>query len=176
MLKQKQAQISMGKVIVAFMAVIVAITLIVAVANNQSKLTTKQVTTNETVVIPKNDTKWDVNETTARVLANAPSTTNEWRQAECPIESVTGKTSNNSNLVLNTDYTLNATNGTIMFLNTSKTVNTTAFSNNTVWIYTWCDEGYNKDSASRTIVGLITIFLAIALAVTAYFGYKKIVG
>ena len=111
-----------------------------------------------------------VNTVTAYVGANEVNETfnftvytqSAWKIIDCPLTSVTVRNGAGTDLVLDTDYTLDANNARYSLLNTSLTVPDTAL-NLTYADYSYCADGYNKDSGSRGMLNLILIFTALIL-------------
>lgn len=159
----KRAQI--GMMVMIAIAIIVAIAIAVQVFNQQKELTSKLTTTNDTFNLTTltcytaEDQVNESNENCNITVTNEPT---GWRQNHCPLTSVTVSNATDDALVLNTDYKLHASTGIVQMLNTSDTEKD-ALGQNVLVDYTWCAEGYNTDSGSRSIAATIGLFLVIAL-------------
>lgn len=146
-------------VVLLFIGVIVALALIPSIFNTQAQMTTKQTVDNQSVSVVNafvgdNEVNESVNFTAY--------TQSAWKQDDCPLTSVTIRNGAGTELTADTDYTLYASQGVYSLLNTSDTVPDTSL-NLTYVDYTYCADGYNKDSGSRNVAALIGLFSALAL-------------
>lgn len=166
-LEEKNNKAQIGVIIIVIMGIFAGIALLQAIFTGQSVLTTKQVTINESIdIATANPTATIINENASANrfrISNYPD--EQWKIDLCPISSFT---LGNGSLIytVDTDYVFTATTGYV-YLNNSVNVNgTTGKLDNTTYAgYTWCPEGYNTDSGSRSIAGIIGLFAAIALVV-----------
>jgi len=171
----KKGQLSVGKIVILFIGVIVGLALIVAIFNSQTIMTTKPTVVNESdnlasCVVVSAAEGWQINESDSScniTVTNAPT---GWKTTGCPISAVVVKNGTYTALTIDVDYNVTASSGIIRMRNTTDTENLTG--NNTYIDYTHCDDGYNKDSGSRTIAGLIGLFCAIALMIFVFVGIK----
>lgn len=162
----KKGQMNVGEIVVIIMMIFVGLALIQEIFNIQATLTTKTTITDESLTCSTQNACWVGtlrNGTYLYTITNYPT---DWQLDDCPITSFVITNSSGSTTsawVENTDYTFNAKNGTYYILNTAKTNITTQRNNITLVDYTYCQDGYNKDSGSRGIAGIIGLFTAMAL-------------
>lgn len=155
----KKGQMTIGILILVVMGIFVGLALFGASAESVDTMTNKQVVVNQ-----ENDVSSAyLSATTVNTsLPLTIYTQSEWKQADCPLESVVLRNGADTLLVSATDYVLDADAGTYTLIDTAKTQPTTSL-NTTYADYTYCEDGYNKDSSSRAIGDLILIFMALAL-------------
>ena len=153
----KKGQLGVGGIVVLAMGIIVALVLSQQIFNQQSIMTSKISVEDELIDIsPARLSGGAINETYPFTVTNYPS---GWKVTECPLTGVTyGNAS--TDFTSTTDYTFNTSSGVLLLKNTA-TVNQS--SNSTYIDYTYCPDGYNKDSSSRSIAGLIGLFAALGL-------------
>ena len=72
----------------------------------------------------------------------------------------------NGSLVADTDYTWTAADGKLVFKDTA-IINQTADGNTSIISYQYCGDKYVGGSVNRTLLNLIPIFLALAIALIA---------
>lgn len=157
---KKKAQLNVGVIITMIIAVVAGLVLIQAIFDQQALSTTKTTVTDESINIAGAYDGGAVNTSYEFTVTNAPS---GWQLQECPLTSVTLTNSSGSSWTTVTDYVFNTTDGTFTLKNTAN-VNQTFDSNNLTYVdYTYCQDGYNNDSGSRAIAGLIGLFCALAL-------------
>ena len=155
----KKGQMSLGMIVMLFVGIIVAIALFVPIADTTSLMTTKQVTENQsasTVLAFEADD--EVNETINFTIF----TQSNWKTLSCPLTLVAIRNGAGTALVADADYTLDADNGRFSLLNTSLTIPSVAL-NLTYTDFTFCADGYNTSSGSRTIANLVLIFAALII-------------
>ncbi len=171
MKRNKKGEMGIGGIVLLFMGIIVALSLIGPIFDAQGQMTKLLTVTDESDTLSTScmldiggDIRFSVNESNSacNITANAWYPAGDWRRLEsqCYISSVTVGNST-ENFVANTDYKVFASEGIIQMLNTSDTQNGSA--NTTLSDYSYCGEGYNKSSSSRTIATLIGLFAALAL-------------
>ncbi len=164
----KKGEATLGMIVMLFVGIIVALALFTPIADTTAQMTTKQVGTNQsasTVLAFEGDN--EVNET----INFSIFTQSNWKTIECPLTSVAIRNGAGTALVADTDYTLDASNGRFSLLNTSLTVPDTAL-NLTYTDYTYCADGYNTNSGSRTIANLVLIFSALIIFAFVIQGIK----
>lgn len=189
----KKGQLTLGGIVILIIVIITAIALLQGIFSSQGQLTTKTNTVNETIDISANrktvDTKGSINTSYWHTLSNGcPQTNGNWRltdTGECALSDVVVIFSNGSSVLTpDTDYVINTTGGVgfdncaagrlygdISFKNTSKVFYST---NVTKISYTFCQDGYSTNSATRTMAGLIGLLAVIALALfVVYYGLKE---
>jgi len=149
-----------SKLVIAFFTLILGIVLIGTIADSGSLLTDKY-TVNETLDISSvvYGAKSTLNTSKEIQLANAPT---GWKTADCPITSLSIANNTGHTLTLTTDYTFTASNGSILFKNTSD-INQTLKSNNTVVGYTYCGDDYINLTWGRSIMNLVAGFFALGI-------------
>ena len=151
-------------ILIVFIGVIIAATLILNIADTENLITNKLSPTNETVTIDDANTS-GVNIFKQYNLTNAPTGA---KQSFCPLESISVASGNGTALTNGTDFIVDAAFGNITFLPTlAVNISVVELNNNTVWNYTFCPDGYVNDSGARAITRLITLFAALAILVFA---------
>jgi len=164
--KNKKAQMDLntftvGGIVILFIGAIVALALIVPIFDAQNELTTKQTMTNDSITYSAENTAGgQINESKQMNLTKAQD---GWRSSLCPIVISSVTNSTGTAYTLTTDYLFTDTIGNFTLVNTVKVNATTASDNLTYITYTYCQEGYNNDSGSRGMAGLIGLFSAMIL-------------
>lgn len=161
-MKNNKGQMSIGAIVFMFMMIIVSIVLIVETFNQQTILTTKNPVINETIDVASGRSVFgtDMNNTINFSVANA-QTNGSWQNiSRCTID---GFTYGNSSTLWTdgTDYAFDGNTGTLTVINTTDT--SESVTNTTFASYSYCQDGYNQDSSSRSIAGLIGLFAVFAL-------------
>ena len=106
------------------------------------------------------------NTTAVHTVTNYPTT---WKVGDCPISSlvVVNASSGGTALTATTDYTLTASSGSFVFVNSTATrlmVTTNKGATNTTYLsYAYCGDDYLNSTWGRTAVNLVPGFFAIAL-------------
>jgi hypothetical protein len=162
----------LGTVVVIFIGVIVCLVLIGSIANILNPSTDLQSVANESVSLAGfRLADGSINTTYVHNLSNLYPAL-DWRLGEsgCNFASVVVLNQTNNTLTVTTHYTVNTTEGSITFEDVG-VVNDSA-SNSTLVSYDYCDSGYNRDTASRTMLSLILIFAALAIILLVYQGIK----
>ena len=173
---KKKGEANVGMIIMMLILIVVGIVLIQAIFAQQSILTSRQTVSGEVIDISTGKMEGGQinvsNPANNHTLTNAPT---GWKLGEggCTTIAVSyGNSSNSTALVEDTDYILYPT-GILKPLNTSMVVYTIR-ENSTRISYSYCADGYNKDSSSRTMAGLIGLFVALALVVVlAGYGLRE---
>ncbi len=151
--------ITIGVLIVMVVGVLFGVTLLTASAESTGAMTQKQSVTNQSVDV--SSAYVGANEVNESINFTIYSQS-DWKVQDCPLTSVVLRNGAGTALTADTDYTLYASNGVYSLLNTSKTVPGTSL--NTTYVdYSYCADGYNKDSGSRSVANLIIVFAAMAL-------------
>lgn len=151
-----------GKLVLAFVTLILGVVLIGTIASNALTVTDK------TVIIDENfDYTSKMVSGTVNVSANNGTVTNAptgWKNQDCPLTNVIiTNGSGTSTFTLNTDYQLDAATGTIAILNTTKTSGTGNVGNTSLIDYTYCRDDYMNLTWGRTLINLVAGFFAIAI-------------
>jgi hypothetical protein len=173
--KKGESNNPLGLIIMALLVIILALVFITSTANTvvtQNKLIT---TSNESYNLLTNGCYSILGVGTVNIsnsacnitVANAYPT-GDWRlsESQCAItDSITNSTG--TPLTLNTDYRLNTTTGKIQLLNTTTIYNSTGLmSNNVIKVnYNYCSSGYLTSSGDRSILGLLTTLMIVALII-----------
>ena len=157
-----------GILIAAFVLVIIGVSLIGVIAN-QANLAISKTRVTEAIAVPRNATTYTVNVSKDIAMANPPTS---WKVADCPISGVlvwntTIAGASDTLLGLTTDYTIDATAGTITFVN-STLMGTNAtygkvYNNLTNVRYDYCPDTYLNSSWGRVVLPLVGGFFALAL-------------
>ena len=158
---KNKAQTNIAVLLLLAVGVIVGLVLLTETANQQKVLTDKRNVVDELVNIAtaRNATGGGINVTLSNfTITNAPS---GWKVTECPISSITYGNST-TDFVLDTDYKFYSSSGILQILPTADT----NYNKNLTYIdYSYCLDGYNTDSGSRTVGGMITLFAGLALVI-----------
>lgn len=174
-LNKKGQSSSFGMIILLFIGIIVAIALLGGIFSAQATMTTKPNVVNESDNLASCVTitaglGWAIDETSENCNITLTSAPTGWKTTGCPISGVVVKDGDYTALEVDVDYKVTASSGIIRMLATDATENLTT---NTTYIdYTHCDDGYNTNSGSRTIAGLIGLFAVIALLGFVLVGIK----
>lgn len=149
-----------GKLVLAFVTLLLGAVLIGTVATNGLAVTDKKVISNEVEAFtPVN--AGDINTTEVHTVTNAPTS---WKVNDCPLTSVAIKNaSGGTALTDTTDYTLTASAGTFLLKNTTTTVAMIGADNNTYVDYTYCGDDYMNLTWGRTLINLVAGFFALAI-------------
>lgn len=157
----KKGELSLGAIVIMFMGIIIGLAFIPMIFNTQSEMTTKLVSTNESVTILGLTDGNSVNDTKNYAIANVPS---GWKIAQCPITGFTLTNSSGDAFTVTTDYTVDATYGNFTMVNNTDTITIIQDGGNETLIgYTHCADGYNTGSGSRGVARLIGLFSAFVL-------------
>lgn len=173
---------TIGVLILLFLGIIVAASLLPTIAENQQLLTNKQPRVNETVSLATDDnggwgfnpgiatTDQGINTSSNHTLARGPSGTfvDGWQHPStdnpCPIENVVARNQSGTAYTVTTDYLIDNDYGMINYLNTSAVYQEGLETHNTTLVtYDYCDDGYGTSSGTRGVARLILIFAALGL-------------
>ncbi len=158
-MRNKKGEINIGTIVILFVGIIFAIALLAPIADTTSLMTKKQSVLNQTEsVVLANVNANEANESINFTIF----TQSVWKQQSCALSSVTIRNGAGTSLVADTDYTLYAGAGVFSLLNTSLTVPQASF-NLTHVDFTYCADGYNTSSGSRSIANLVIVFAVLAL-------------
>lgn len=157
--KNKKGQMSIGLIVMLFVGIIFSIAMITPIADTVGQMTTKQSVDNQSVSVI---TAYLTNETVNESINFSIYTQSAWKVLECPLSSVAIRNGAGTALVADTDYTLDAANARYSLLTTAKTYPATSL-NQTYVDYTFCADGYNTNSGSRSVANLVVVFSVLAL-------------
>lgn len=158
-MKNKKGALGIGGIVLLFIGIVFGLALLTPIADTVGGMTNKQVASNVTTSIVSafggdNNVSEEVNFTLY--------TQSAWKQVDCPLSSVVIRNGAGTVLTDATDYTIDRATGIYTLGNTSNTVPATSL-NITYADYTYCLDGYNKDSGSRSMLTLILVFTAMIL-------------
>jgi len=162
---------SVSKLILAFVVLVIGVSLIGTVANQTNAAVDKVIVYNETFDISSARLAdgcgiGSINATYPFTVANAPS---GWQaDGGCPIASVVVRNQTHDTAVVTTDYVFFTSNGTFFLKNDTETwlgldCQDTAQDNVTSVDYTYCADGYMNIGWGRSILTLVSGFFALAL-------------
>ena len=155
----KKGQMNVGAIVVLFMGIVVAIALLVPIFNTQAEMTNLQSADNETVsAVGAYLGAAAVNESFVLTIYEQST----WKQEFCPLTSVVIRNGAETVMAETTDYVIDEDAGTFTLVDSAKTAPGTS-ENLTYVDYSYCLDGYNKDSGSRNIATLIGLFATLAL-------------
>jgi len=175
-----KGQLTVGAIVILMMGIFAGLAIFGEVVDQQSKLTDLQTVADETTnltAVSCYTAGGEVNESSANCNITVDNwyPAGDWRASEsqCYISSVTVSNATGTALTLSTDYTVDSDAGVITMLNTTDT-NQTGLGENVLVDYSYCAEGYNKDSGSRGIARTISLFAAMALlAFAGFYVFKE---
>jgi len=163
-------KITLGTIIAVFIGIIFVMAILPTIANEQGKMTTKSIITNESVDL---STGWDttdggINSTLAVfTLSENPE---GWKITGCPI-STFSLINDSHTFTVTTDYVLTASSGSLQ-INPTASMNLSG--NATLATYTHCRDGYVTEGSTRSIVSLILVFAGLAvMGFVVYNIFKK---
>jgi len=173
-MKNKNGEVTIGGIVMMLMVIIACLALTSAIFSEQSVMTDKRAIVDESIDISSarmvaDTTENGINTTASNfTIANFPE---GWKITDCPISLVTyGNTT--TEWAVGTDYAIEGSSGIVTIFNS--TAVRTSESNSTLIDYSYCQDGYNKDSGSRSLAGIIGLFAVLGLVVTlAGFGLKE---
>lgn len=154
------------KLVLAFVALIVGVSLVGVIASESLGVTDKTVVTNEAINIAAARLGDDlsINETNAASNFTVTNYPTNWKITDCPI-TVSAYGNSTADWTVNTDYEVFAAQGIIHVLNTTATE--AGASNATLVDYTYCGDKYLNSSWGRTSLTIVSGLFAIALLLTA---------
>lgn len=177
-MNKKAQALGLGTLILLAVGVIFALAIFDQVIDTQNQLTDLQSIADESTDLSTSgclNGTGEVNESDAdcNITVTNWYPTGDWRASEsqCYLSSVTVGNST-TDLTEDTDYVVHTEEGVIQMLDTAKTVNS-SFGNTVLVDYSYCAEGYNKDSSSRSIAGLISLFAAMAILAFTLIGLRN---
>jgi len=147
-----------GKLILAFVTLLIGAVLLATVAGEGNLITEKKVISDEIIAFtPTAD--GGINTTEVHTVTYPPT---GWKVVDCPLSAVTiGNASDD--FTADTDYTLTASAGTFVFIDTEITNGTIGPTNSSLVDYTYCGDDYLNAGWGRTAVDITSGFFAIAL-------------
>jgi len=164
----KKGQMNVGEIVLMIMIIVVGLALVQAIFTEQTTLTTKSIVTDETVTcssqgdLTKPTACWNsTNRMNKTLTVEVPPT--GWQLESCPLSNFVITNSSGSVWTKDTDYAVYLNNGTYRIWDTTKTNISSQRNNITKIDYTYCQDGYNNDSGSRGIAGIIGLFSAFML-------------
>jgi|TARA_Y100000034_G_scaffold19770_1_gene22423 hypothetical protein len=153
-----------GKLIAAFVALILGAVLIGSISTNTLDVTQRLTVTNETVnynsVLTGAGT---VNGSAPNVTVASANVPTGYEVQDCNLESFTALNGSGTALVSGTDYNIDLTNGQIGLINTTSTQTTGNVGNDTLVSYTHCPNDYINVGWGRNILLLAPGFFALAI-------------
>ena len=167
-MKNKKGQMTIGVIVILVVGILFALALFGPIADTTGQMTKKQSTDNQSISTVTGAIVGGVNES----INYSIYAQSAWKVLECPISSVVIRNGAGTALTAVTDYTLDASNARFSLVNTTKTVPATAL-NLTYADYTFCADGYNTDSGSRSIANMIPLFSALILMAFVLVGVKQ---
>ena len=163
---------TLGVILGAVIVVTLAVSLLGQIASSNAELTTLN-PAYETPTIVRNTGNGQVNITAVVSFTHAyPS--GDWRLTDsaCNYQSVIVKTTNGTVATITTDYTVDTQNGSLLFKNTG-VINQSLTSNTTNVTFNYCLPGYNSNTASRSVAGIILIGCALVLVASGVLWLRK---
>lgn len=160
---------TLGVIVMLFIGIIVAIALLVPIADTTGLMTKKQGTDNQSVsIVTSYINETAINESINYTIYDQSA----WKILECPLTSVVIRNGAETALAVDVDYTLYASEGVYSLLNGTKLVPATSL-NLTYVDYEFCADGYNTSAGSRSIAGLIVTFATLAIVAFVLVGIKN---
>lgn len=155
----KKGELGIGGIVVLFIGIVFAIALFTPILDTIGLMNNKQTVDNLSV---STVTSFGGDNLVLETVEYVLYTQSDWKRIDCPLSSVVIRNGAGTDLVADTDYTLNATGGSYTLLNTTLTVPEVAL-NSTQNDFTYCADGYNKDAGSRGMNNLILIMTSLIL-------------
>lgn len=158
-----------------FIAVVLALSFIVAIAALTTQTTERTKVDNEIISIATAQVSYNATATGINSSKNLGPVTNYptgWKIDDCPLEDIVVTNSSGTVLTLTTDYTLTTSSGILTIVNNTNTINAFKISNNSLVDYSYCGAGYLNLGWGRTIlntnVGLYAIAILVIVVVLVY--------
>ena len=164
---------AVSKLILAFVVLIVGVSLIGTVANQTNTAVDKISISNETFdigvigqgMVADGCSGGSINITHPYTIANVPT---GWKITDCPIGSVVVRNQTANTATVTTDYVFFTNNGTFFLKNTTRYVaadcsGTGDVTNVTALDYQYCADGYMNIGWGRSVLTLVAGFFALAL-------------
>lgn len=156
-----------GKLVAAFVTILLGVILISTIAGEALDKTDKNVAVNEVKSLAALYVSGKINETATGnnfLVTNAPT---GWKSTDCPLTSVSITNSTGSALTVTTDYVVTASTGSVLIKNTAATnitnFNSGGATNDSLITYTYCPDNYMNLGWGRTLLLLVSGFFAIAI-------------
>ncbi len=158
-------KVTLATIIAIFIGVIFVMAIIPTIADEQGKMTTKSIITDESQLIgsARNATHYIVNTTTFNVAEDNVDggTTEAWKKTSCLLTSITLKNGSNATVIDGTDFEFTESIGNFSLQPTGAWNDT---SENGTWVtYTHCRDGYATEGSTRAIINLILVFAGLAV-------------
>ncbi len=157
--KNGQVGIGIGGIVIIFIGIVFSLALFSPIADTVGLMSNKQVVTNQSISVVD---AYLTNETVNESIEFTIYSQSDWKAIDCALTSVAIRNGAGTALVADTDYILDASAGTFTLNTTAKTYPATSL-NLSYADYSYCADGYNKDSGSRTILNLILIFSVLII-------------
>jgi hypothetical protein len=151
-----------GKLILAFVTLLLGVVLIGTIASEGLHRTDKLVVVGEQHAFTA--AVGDVNITKSYTVTNAPT---GWKSEDCPLTAITIKNVTGVALTLTTDYTITPSTGVYYLKNTTATCAMVGTDNNTYVDYTYCGDDYMNSTWGRTSINLVAGFFALGILLTS---------
>lgn len=151
-----------GKLVLAFVTLLLGVVLIGVIATNSLVVTDRKVIGDENEIVTADDDNVSrINTTEVHTVTNFPTT---WKTADCPLASITIKQVDGDELADSTDYTFDSSAGSWVFIST---VDSDALlngsSNLSTVSYSYCGDDYLNIGWGRNILNLVSGFFALAV-------------
>lgn len=183
---QVTSSLSLGEILVIFVAIMIGIAMLGYVFSQQSVATELQPVTDESDDLGTScyafnisgTGYWEVNESNSACNLTVSNwyDTDDWKASasECNLDSVVVTNSTGTlTLTEGTDYNLYEGSGVIQMLNTSSTNSNSLGDNETATDYNYCADGYNTDSGARGIAGFWGLFSVLIILAAAVYGIRN---
>ena len=154
----RKGELTFGGVIILFVGIIFALALLTPIADTVGGMRDKQTGVNESISVVSSY----LSESTVDDNNHTIFEQSVWKQTGCPLESVVIRNGAGTAMVLDSDYTLYAGQGVYSLLNGTNAQPSNSV-NQTFADFTYCLDGYNKDSGSRAMLNLILIFSTLII-------------
>ena len=153
---------SAGKMIAAFVLLIIGIVLLAQIADMGQDVTEKTQSGTETFALATNGSQLNITgmENADQTISNVPTS---WKIDDCPITDFVLKNASGSEVVEDTDYVFDEATGVFSLTKTLLTNSTFYPINVSLATYTYCGDDYMNLSWGRTGINLVPGFFAIAL-------------
>jgi len=147
-----------GKLVLAFVTLLIGIVLVGVIATQGLVVTDKLVITDEAQDIASaREGGNTINSSIEFTITNPPTS---WKSTDCPLTSIT-LGNDSTDFTVTTDYVITDSTGVFSLVNSTAWIGSASNTSNID--YTYCGDDYMNLSWGRTLINLIAGFFAIAI-------------
>lgn len=149
-----------NKLILAFVTLILGLVFITQIATSGQAITQPTYTTDTATRVYMQAAGAGVNETRVYTVTNYPTS---WKTEDCPISSFVLANDTGTAITNAVDYTLTASAGTFVMINTTASNQAFKGTNLTTVSYRYCGDDYLNVGWGRSVINITMGFFALAL-------------